>query len=504
MFFEKIETKSEITFKQSYVIEGMNNLLQTINNIENPKNFIFFIDNKKIKCNRLIASFISPLIAKSFQIDRTTWSFAFHSDEFSKIIETYHNLILNMPTNSPESQIDFPSEYDLKKMIQKKLYEILKKTCQCEIEDYIIFQLNEKQQKTSIIEILILLKLFNDLGNSIFVQIINENLKEYLKIANLEEKNIENDVDLIERLRLKEICGIDPTNEIEYVKNHFIEIDTDMLNEMKEEIIEKAISKEDFQIQDEDSFLFQILQMKDDFRYRFLPFVHFEFITEKVMKVFLEEVTFSDINIEIWNSLSTRLLTPLNEDSISELKTKSKRFLEPLIFEFKENQFFNGIFNYLNNKCGGNSHLKGLIEISSSEELENHSYNLIDKDFQSCFCTNNGWNTFIQFDFKDFKVSIEKYCYKTIGIPTAKFIDWEIVGSNDQEKWDTITRRHINAWPGSNDVSIYKNEKSNFYRYIKIKMTGYNASGDFNLYLSSVEFFGTIKINKRNKYNVGW
>lgn len=35
-------------------------------------------------------------------------------------------------------------------------------------------------------------------------------------------------------------------------------------------------------------------------------------------------------------------------------------------------------------------------------------------------------------------------------------------------------------------------------------MTGYNASGGLNLYLSSVEFFGTIKINKRNKYNVGW
>lgn len=344
---------------------------------------------------------------------------------------------------------------------------------------------------------MILLRIFKNLGNDKFVQELNSNLNKHLKSINRKESPIEEEEEIIERVQIKEKVGLDYSNEIDYIKNHFAEMNVDTLNEINQNIIETVISQKDFQIPDEDSFLYQILEMKKESRMCFLPYVQFPNLSSEAIKVFLKEVDFNEINKNLWNLISTRLLIPITE------KIDPNRYLEPAKCEYVKCNGIDGIISFLNKKCGGNSHLKGIIEITSSGEKTNHCYDLIDSNFNSFFCTNAGYDSFIQFDFRDFKVSIEKYALKTVGISTQKFINWEICASNDLKNWDSLSRIHTNAWPGSSNISLVSTdvkEPNNFYRYIKILLKGPNAAGWFDMNLTAVEFFGSVKISKRYKF----
>lgn len=99
MFVEK-KLLSRSTQNELLFIDGMDSLFQTINNVESHENFAFIIDDVRIKCNRLFASFVSPSIAKNIQIDRTMDSFTFHSEDFIEVIESYFKIILKESLDS--------------------------------------------------------------------------------------------------------------------------------------------------------------------------------------------------------------------------------------------------------------------------------------------------------------------------------------------------------------------------------------------------------------------
>lgn len=235
--------------------------------------------------------------------------------------------------------------------------------------------------------------------------------------------------------------------------------------------------------------------MKSKHRMLLLPLVQFPNLSVTAMNFFLNEVDFNEVNRNLWNSITSRLLYPITE------QINPKRYSEPKQFLYSKGHEYDGIINFLNKKCGGNSHLKGLIEITSSGEKLNHCYNLIDNNFDSFFSTNAGYDSYIQFDFKDLRISIKNYLLKTIGVPTAKCIKWAVCGSNNLKKWKTLSSIHTNAWPGYNNTSVVSVTDQDFYRYIRIKLTGLNAAGGLDLNLSGVEFFGLMKPCKRNKYN---
>ena len=159
-------------------IDGIDNLFQTIYNIESHDDFTFMVDDLEIKCNRLFASFISPTITKNFQTDRTINSFTFHVEDFIKIIKSFNNVILHAPLGS-NSMLDqqYAFSNEIKSKIQEKLIEIIQKTTQLKLGYYVSTQ---NPEETSINEYLILLKIFKNLGNDNFVQKLNDNFNHYL------------------------------------------------------------------------------------------------------------------------------------------------------------------------------------------------------------------------------------------------------------------------------------------------------------------------------------
>lgn len=161
-------------------------------------------------------------------------------------------------------------------------------------------------------------------------------------------------------------------------------------------------------------------------------------------------------------------------------------------FEYVNGHEFEGIINYLNSICGGNSHLNGLINVTSSGDSMNKCYNILDGKYKSgkYFYTINKQDSYIQFDFKEHKISIKKYLLLHEEISFNKLINWELVGSNDENTWDQIDERHINEWNGSYDLSTYTTSNNKFYKCIRLRMKGETSSNEYYLILSKIEFFG--------------
>ncbi|KAK8835516.1 hypothetical protein M9Y10_044358 [Tritrichomonas musculus] len=170
---------------------------------------------------------------------------------------------------------------------------------------------------------------------------------------------------------------------------------------------------------------------------------------------------------------------------------RSYRF-QSLSFDYVKGREFEGIFYYLNQMCEGNSHLKGIINISSNEDNCNSCYQVIDKDFDQWFYPKMSKNSYIQFNFKERKVSLSQYALKHQGIYCNKLINWEIVGSDDCMNWMQVDERHIKAWEGSYIVSTYPTSNQEFYKYFRIRLKGPSSDGLDYLILTSIEFFGGL------------
>ena len=117
---------------------------------------------------------------------------------------------------------------------------------------------------------------------------------------------------------------------------------------------------------------------------------------------------------------------------------------------------------------------------------------MIDNDFESYFYPSASANSYIQFDFKEKKVSLSKYVLESKGIFCDKLINWEIVGSNDCKNWILIDEQHINVWEGIYNISTYSTNNQEFYRYFRIRLKGSNSNCHYTLLLTSIEFFGQL------------
>lgn len=214
-----------------------------------------------------------------------------------------------------------------------------------------------------------------------------------------------------------------------------------------------------------------------------------EIIEEQNMKQKdqIQEVTKE--NIELRNAIS-------QQEKIIEqhqaLANQIKQQQNIQTFEHINGHEFEGIFNHLNKTCGCNPHLKGIINISSNGDEWNYCYQVIDNDFESYFYPSASANSYIQFDFKEKKVSLSKYVLESKGIFCDKLINWEIVGSNDCKNWIQIDEQHINVWEGIYNVSTYSTNNQEFYRYFRIRLKGSNSNFHYTLLLTSIEFFGQL------------
>jgi hypothetical protein len=74
---------------------------------------------------------------------------------------------------------------------------------------------------------------------------------------------------------------------------------------------------------------------------------------------------------------------------------------------------------------------------------------------------------------------------------------WALEVSHDKEAWTEIDDRKGNSdLNGANITKTYQTHESEFYRYVRLILTGPNHQGNNYLLLSGFELFGDLQRNE--------
>jgi hypothetical protein len=178
------------------------------------------------------------------------------------------------------------------------------------------------------------------------------------------------------------------------------------------------------------------------------------------------------------------------------LKLDYKRF-SGRSFRYSEGNECNGIIHHLTEKCGGNVHEKGVVNITASGTERNVCHNVVKHGWNDFWYSNNTPNSWISFDFKDKSVFLQHYTLKSAGFGHHYFTQWEIEGSNDGNTWESLDSRNTRDLCGNYVVKTYECSKSKpeeFFRFIRMRQTDKSSNNCDYFMLSEIEFFGTLKI----------
>ena len=168
-------------------------------------------------------------------------------------------------------------------------------------------------------------------------------------------------------------------------------------------------------------------------------------------------------------------------------------------FSLCDDRPFWGIISHLSEECGGNVHVNGVVNITSSDGLSNDNcHHVADYGWNDCWTTYNEGNQWICFDFKDKTVNLTKYILKSGRSNDLR--SWVIEGSNDGRTWDELDRRNTDPKghyiTGTYDCSgwfrgWFGSRPSGSFRYLRLRLITNQRLTDV-LSLSAIEFFGTL------------
>lgn len=473
------------------------------------KDFTFIVNKNRYPIPRIIADILSPKVKRLHFIDESINEFAFTTE--GKFKEGHFSDFLKLAYLLPQ-------KIDAELKIEYSMY-------------------------------------FKKLGN----------IDEYLRLNQLSiESAIPNLRFIIDQYknRFNELFVTDDQfrSIISFISSHFSEISKEEMSELPIEILNEIISRESLKITDEDSLLDFILELyvKDKRYATLLSKVLFCNLNEYSIKKFIKIFSFKDLNLEIWNSICLRLsstpssttpystaaletlhssasstsysttaLKTLHSSSSSAIPYSTTPFgtpysmqsfgmnkqIEKEIIEFIPKDGFDGIMHYLSKKQHNiNIHDFKIIEITSNSILWNdkiyHPKNLVDyRSNYNFYHSENKPDIFVSFDFKDKRVQLSGYSIQSheVGESQGNLRNWVIEVSNDGDNWEEIDRHSDDPeLNGSNKISTFsvQKQKDEFYRFVRLRQTGYSWYGGFNsnsyiVYFVLIDFFGKLEINKK-------
>lgn len=407
------------------------------------ENFIFIVNGKKYKTNRVIADMLSPKICQLH----------------------FNDPLLDVFTINTQENGDF----DL-------------------ILDLINFEQREIQDK----DIIFVSEIFEKLGNT-SIEIEND----YIDIP----ITIDNVISLIQNHENKENYYFNYLQaEIDFASSHFFEIcnQKEELFNLKKSILERIIQNPKLQLSSENQLLSFVndLYSKDPSYSTFYEFVHFSFVNTAKMAEFLTIFDINDITNSTWTQLSIRL-----RQEISKKEELSQRYHHKGIYiEFEEGKEFKGIIDYL--RSNSENDIYEIIDITSSsirkgnEELSPRNVILFD-DKSKDFISDDKENSWIEFDFKNHTIIPKHYTIRSYNRPPSLHHpkSWIIEGSNDRENWDVVDEQRETASLNRRDhfhTFAIKNQNLSNYRFLRMRQTALNWIGNNQLCLGSVEFYGYL------------
>ena len=186
---------------------------------------------------------------------------------------------------------------------------------------------------------------------------------------------------------------------------------------------------------------------------------------------------------------------------IEKKEEEKEEKLNSITIQHVEGINFEGIISYLKKKYGNDIHDQEIISISSSSTEKNKPEQVIDYNFQDFWCSSMIIGSWLEINFRQFKVKLNGYSLKSSNakINERHLKNWIIEGSNDRGNWTEIDKKENNFdLNGPNYEQYFPiSNADNFFQYIRIKNIGYNhsdrvAGGRKRLLFTNLEIYGEI------------
>ena len=155
-----------------------------------------------------------------------------------------------------------------------------------------------------------------------------------------------------------------------------------------------------------------------------------------------------------------------------------------------------GIIAHLTRECGGNVHDKGIVGILGIKGYGDYYRPKDAADLVTTrpFESDTVKDAWLEYDFRMCRVTPTGYSLMS-GEEAYSPKSWVIEVSNDEDKWKIIDRqRDTDVLKGSFTLAHFElsSVPTRRYRYLRIRQTGRNHSGEKGMQINALEIFGTL------------
>lgn len=323
-----------------------------------------------------------------------------------------------------------------------------------------------------------------------------EHLDAYNKLSNLFNFSLDND------------------QLIKSLSSQFYLIEPSKIKKLPKPLLYSIVSNENLKITDEDSLLdfcdeiFSNELNEDDQhfydKYTFYELINFKLLSEKKFNEFIMGLELSEMSNEIWCKLRNMIICKPNKEKRRHNPRYHKKIeSKGICYDNNPDNRFKGIIHHL---CNGEySKIKRdrIIKVYcssyySSNQNAYDEYHAVNFESRDSYWSSNKADSCLTYDFKERKINPSSYSirsnfYGDKGWNHLK--NWQIEGSNDNSQWDVLDSREnemsLDGRGLENTFDIHS-DNDEFYRYLRIKITGLDSNNEFILALSALEYFGDI------------
>lgn len=421
------------------------------------KDFTFIVDGQKYPVSRIEADLISPLIRNFHYTDESIETFEINT--YNQFQRCRFSDFLSLLSND-HIKVELKSQYYF-----KFLFSLLGN--------------NEESEKYSL------------------------KYDDSLSIDNVIERILQKET----YYNSKDVIG----DELNFCAQNFNQLSQKIKSQLDLEDIEKIITSDELQIEDEDyllNFVIDLYQTNKNSSYLF-DNIYFINISNEALNFFYTKFDINDLHQSTWDSIMDRLLNSRGSQCIEKRQYTNSNKPSQKLFEYSADSPFNGILKYLTDKTGGNIHDNGTISITASstqyfagQKFAKNCKNLVNyTDFHksSMWSPANENNFSLIFDFKDRHVDLQAYTFHTPVENTKDYPrSWNVMVSVDGSHWRYSDVKHdVSEMNRCNTTQHFrcKNDHDNVgYRYIKITNNGpcWNGNNRYYFDISAVEFYGYL------------
>jgi hypothetical protein len=401
-------------------------------------NFTFVVGDLYYRCPMLIADYLSPHIAKIHETDPTFCEFC---------VET------------PDPSRCFPKFLELGRGATLELDDV-----EC--------------------------ALFSDLSTELGNREIHISVTSPLQDP-LTQYNV------LLRLGLARSMSCDCSSEIEFLAENFCDLSSYTRSKLEYSTLGAVLAHPSIVLASEDALYDCIAERIRHNPEEFDLFEHlrFEFLSVDRITAFIDcsRQNFDHFTLPLWEGLCGRLMYQIVPQSLD------KRVRHHAI-QFQADRPLDGVIAYLAAKCGGNVHVRDVVEITANRRYNtNMSYaeqNVADFGTPSLFHSANEPNQWICYNFKDMSVIPTYY---SIGsnyegrVNGHNLKSWVVEGSHDEVVWVPLDIQENNNDLNDRDVvRSFPVTRSVKCKMIRLRQTGKNHGGNDYLVISSFEVFGLL------------